>query len=98
MENFAAHAHIWLFIASSALSAEVDRNFVFPRMAVCGIYYIILPANDATLANATMPANVAMPAVRQNCTYGNMAESELICVIEATLLRNKYASILRAIS
>ena len=48
--------------------------------------------------NAAMPANAAIPAVRQKCTYGNMAESELICVIDATLLRNKYARILRVMS
>ena len=30
-------------------------------------------------------------------TYGNMAESELLCVWVATLLRNKYASIIRVI-
>ena len=41
-----------------------------------------------------MPANTALPMfltiVRQKYTYGNMAESELLCVIGATLLRNKY--------
>ena len=36
--------------------------------------------------------------VRQKCTHGNMAECELLCVGVATLLRNKYASILRVIS
>ncbi len=36
--------------------------------------------------------------VRPKCTYGNMAEIELFCVGVATLLRNKYASILRVIS
>ena len=45
-----------------------------------------------------LPVNAAKPAVRQKCTYGNMAESELLCVRVATLLRNKYASILRVIS
>ena len=43
-----------------------------------------------------MPANTAMPMfVRQKYTCGNMAESKLYC---ATLLRNKYAIILRIIS
>ena len=51
--------------------------------------------------NATIPANTAMPmfrtVVRQICTYGNMAGSELFCV-RVALLRNKYASILRVMS
>ena len=38
------------------------------------------------------------PVVRQECTYENMAESELLCVRVATLLRNKYASILKVMS
>ena len=40
-----------------------------------------------------LPVNAAMPAVRQKCTFGNMAESELLCVRVATSLRNKYAHI-----
>ena len=53
-------------------------------------------------ANIAMPANNDMPMFltrcEQKCTYGNMAESELLCVRVATLLRNKYASILRVMS
>ena len=40
--------------------------------------------------------NTAMPmllVVRQKWTYGNMADSELLCVEVATLLRNDYARI-----
>ena len=49
------------------------------------------------LANAAMPANIAIPimfltCVRQKCTYGNMAGSE--CVKVATLLKKIYASVL----
>ena len=48
-----------------------------------------------------MPAKAAMSAnyyanipdqFRQKFTYGNMAESELVCVRVAALLRNKNAS------
>ena len=35
------------------------------------------------------------PVVSQKCTYGNMAESELLCVSVATLVRSKNASTLR---
>ena len=42
-----------------------------------------------------MPANTDMPDVRLKCTYGNIAAIELLCVRVATLLRNKYSSILR---
>ena len=52
-------------------------------------------ANTLLPANTDVPANAAMPAMRQKCTYGNMTESELLCVKVATLLRNKYASALR---
>ena len=45
-----------------------------------------------------MPANADMPAMRQKCSYGNIAESELLCLRVATLFRNKYASILRVMS
>ena len=33
--------------------------------------------------------------MREKCTYGNMAMSELLCVRVVTLLRNIYASVLR---
>ena len=36
-----------------------------------------------------MSVNAAKPTVRQKCSYGNMAESELLCVRVATLLRKK---------
>ena len=49
--------------------------------------------NTAMPANTDMPANAAMLALRQKCTFGNIAE-ELLCVSRATLHRNKYASIL----
>ena len=47
-------------------------------------------------ANAAMPANTTMPmfltSCETECTYENMAESELLCVGVATLLRNEYKS------
>ncbi len=47
-------------------------------------------ANSTMPENATMPAKTAMPmfltSERQKGTYGNMAESELLCVRVATLL------------
>ena len=51
--------------------------------------------------NTDMPApsNAAMPmfltSYETECIFGNMAESESLCVRVATLLRNKYASTLR---
>ena len=47
-------------------------------------------------ANTAMPAKTAIasnycscPVARQKCTYGNMAESELLCVRVTILLRKK---------
>ena len=34
--------------------------------------------------------------MRHKCTYGNMAESKLLCVRADTLLRSKYASITKS--
>ena len=49
-----------------------------------------------------MPANTAMPmfltSYETEMHYGNKAESKLLCVRLATLLRNKYASILRVMT
>ena len=57
---------------------------------------ILLPAKGS------IPANIAVLIVQTcsetECIYGNMVERELLCVRVATLLRNKYASILRVIS
>ena len=48
--------------------------------------------NTAMPGNSDMTANTAMAAVRQKSIYGNIAESELLCVRVATLLRNKLKS------
>ena len=54
--------------------------------------------NTAKPENTATPAKAFLMVVRQKCTYGNVAESELPCVRVATLLRSKYASILRVMS
>ena len=48
--------------------------------------------------NTAMPANIAIPENTAMPMYGNMAEIELFCVGVGTLLKRKYASILRVMS
>ena len=55
--------------------------------AISGLNHTALPANTAMPAYAAMP--MFLPVVRQKCTYGNMAESEFLCVRVAALLRSK---------
>ena len=46
-----------------------------------------MSASTTMLSNTAMP--MSKPVVRQNCTYGNMAESELFCVRVAIYLEGK---------
>ena len=49
--------------------------------------------------NSVVPGNTVKPMFQTSCeTEIHMAESELLCVKVATLLTNKYASILRVMS
>ena len=68
------------------------------------IIITIISSNDfqhTRRANNAMPTNTAMPMFLTSCETEisiwkyDMAESELLCVRVATLLRNKYASIQR---
>ena len=62
------------------------------------LYIYIYTSYDVQTSKASeyWPENTAMSmllVVRQKWTYGNMADSELLCVEVATLLRNEYARI-----
>ena len=50
------------------------------------------------LCQQILLSQCSLPVERHKCAYGNVAESKLLCVGVATLLRKKYASVLRVLS
>ena len=69
-------------------NACMECSTLHTAIATLCSYLLVMTFKPQRRVNTALANECSTPVVRQKCTYGNMAESKLLCVRVATLLES----------